>query len=96
MSGMPIGEHVAFSAEMRARADKAVRESRAQMTPEEAANDEYWSEATDRKMIELTKPREERRSLEAIQADHDEATTSPWRAEYIKRRAEEIRKERGQ
>jgi hypothetical protein len=94
MSQMPSGEYVAFLAECRVMGERAAREMRARMTPEEAANDEYWSEATSRQLAELAKPREERRSIEAIRADHDEAIASPARAEYIKRRAEEIRQER--
>jgi hypothetical protein len=91
-----IGDRVADMARAWAAREKAARERRAAMTPDEAADDEYRSEAMGTLMHHIANPGAyPQYNLPNVNIHSvSEALQSPARAEYVRRRADEIRKER--
>lgn len=85
-----VSERLAYAAESRRKAYERAKIEQALMSPETAAEDEFNREELNYQMlgvIETFGTNNPRVPSEIIRA-------SPERAEYIQRRAEEIRKER--
>lgn len=85
-----VAERLASAAESRRRGYERAKSEQALMTPEKAAEDEFNREELNYRLlgaIELFSTDAPRVPCAVIRA-------SPERAEYIRRRAEEIRKER--